>query len=227
MFGNIKNKIILKKAVFKVKITFNENYGEKFAPKSNYYNDRGEMKLTSTKTYNFSSRDEKIHFEQIKMVAIEDFEKDLLKEINNVLEYPANSVEINGVYEGSIEIVFSVLFNAYQFIAGIKDFFDSLKLISNTSNRILRKRLTDKYGDYFNISTEIEYPTNGNDFHRFEEEMLLMRKTGRGMTLPIPNYNEPISNRDAFFYYLLFSNIILTLIIIFLVWKALVSTYHW
>jgi hypothetical protein len=78
----------------------------------------------------------------------ETLEEELLPKVNELLDTPILAIKINSVNEGSIEIIFSALVSAYQFISSISGFFDSIELIKDTAKSILIKKLNKDYG-YF------------------------------------------------------------------------------
>jgi hypothetical protein len=217
---NFFNKSIPKKrVVFRSTIELNSNYREKFNPNSNYHDDIN--KLKPDKGYYFGNKEEKVSYEKLKVFLTDTLENELLSKVNDLLDTPILGVKINSVNEGSIEIVFTILVNAYQYIASISDFLDSVSLIKDTAKNLLKRKLNQNYGDYFDVDVYNIAPSRDNIERHFYGDM----KHGRVFPL---NYNDNNSTkRDGFFYYLLFSNIVLTVVVILLIWKAVITTYGW
>ena len=211
MLKFFKKRLQKQKAVFTVKIDLNrdnKNNGDTLRPGESYY----------------AKNERKFTYDQLKSFAIAAIEKDFPREVEEISGLPVYDIRVNRSYAGSIELVFTILFNSYQFIAGIKDFFDSLRLIRETSDKFLKGKLSDEYGDMFDIHTNISFPNT--DYYHYPED-LFMGKRGRHLLSNLVSHNSNDNPRDGFFYYLLISNIVLTGIIIFMVYKAVANTYGW
>ena len=154
---------------------------------------------------------------EIKSYLIKAVEEDLQPFLSKTTDIKILDLKLTGSYNGSIELVFTILFNSYQFIAGLKDFYDNLRLIRSQTNRFIRQRLESKYGEIFDVSTNIEYPST--DSH--DDLFWMMHKGG----IPIKLHDSGNQKRDGLFYYLLVSNIILLSIVGLLVFKAVKSYY--
>lgn len=149
--------------------------------------------------------------------------KTIVAIINNELEPIAKiasnnavqSVDVLETQEGSILVLFQAIFNVMQFVSGIKDFYESVELIKNLTNTLIRHRLDANYGNYFNVGTVIlAHPSK----------------------LPLCTDVVPCSKkesfighlrkiRDGFFYYLLIANVVLLCLVIALVFKAVMTVY--
>lgn len=196
------------KAIFEAKIDFNkefkENYGE----------------LSSGRRYYFprqNQKEEKTSYEDIKHFLSDTIEEDLKKHLIKTTGIKITEIRVTGEYNGSIELVFVILFNAYQFIAGMKDFYDNIRMIRNHSRKFIYRKLIEKYGDAFTVETNIEYPS----IDRYEDLFWLSQKRG----LPFSFHQDNENKRDGLFYYLLISNIVLISIIGLLVFKAVKHFY--
>lgn len=146
------------------------------------------------------------------------------RELQELIDLPIKEVKVNRTYEGSLIIVFSVLFNIYQFIGGIAGFRDTLKLIENVVERHMKKRFNDEFytDGYFEVNAHAE---TDRDYGYMLDELFHFRVKGRG-AFPIPTYNSSYRpERDGLFWYLLISNIILLILVGILVWKAVVNMY--
>jgi hypothetical protein len=212
MINIFKRHLKKQRAVFSVNIDFSHEYKkkqDKLCPGCSYYS-RNERKFT---------------YDQLKSFVISTIEKDFGREVEEISGIPVYDIRVNRSYNGSIELVFTILFNAYQFIAGLKDFFDSLRLIRSTADKFLQTKLNDEYGDeMFDVNTSISYPNTDNYYY---PEDLFHGKRGRYFLSHLIDNSNNNKGRDGFFYYLLFTNILLTLILIFMIYKAVAQTYGW
>lgn len=197
------------KAIFRIKVDFNDEYRKQYG------------ELSEGQSYylpSFSKQEKKTSYEDIKNFMTDIIEDDLRKHLSKTFGTQILEIRVTADYPGSIELVFIVLFNAYQFVAGLKDFYDNIRLIQNYSSKYIEQRLNDKYGDAFNTSTYIEYPT----INHYDEFFWMFEK--RGMP-PFFHNSENLNNRDGLFYYLLVSNIVLITIIGLLIFRAVKSYY--
>jgi hypothetical protein len=128
---------------------------------------------------------------------------------------------VNGRYEGSLVLVFSAIFNTIQFISSIKDVYDVAQLIRDLAEERIEKRLNKEYGEYFDVSVKQRLPLKPDKDYYFELERLF--KNGKP---PVIFRSDGFKNqRDAFFWYLLWCNVVLAGIIGLLVIKALLKVY--
>jgi len=194
------------KAIFGTKIDFRDNkeFGE-LEKGGSYHIPRR------------SNQEKQTSYDEIKSFATNLIEDELKKHLAKTVGLQIQDIRVTADYEGSIELVFVVLFSTFQFVAGIKDFYDSLRLIRNHAAKYLNRRLEEKYGPVFNVDANIEYPT----IDRYEELFMLFGHHD----LPFPFHSHEHSKRDGLFFYLLISNIILLTIIGFLIFKAVKSYY--
>ena len=151
----------------------------------------------------------------------ESVRENIVDTINNDLELIAvttsdgavQSINVLETRRGSILVLFEVTFNAMQFISGVKDFYDSIKLIKELANTHIKNRLQASYGDYFDVDTV----------------SLTQQEEKVKQHIPLSGNKRAAiraqKGRDGFFYYLLISNLVLLGIIIALVFKAVVTTY--
>lgn len=183
-----RTKLSKQKAVFTVNIYFDYEHKKEYGS------------LKPRKSYYIENNNEKFSYDDLKKISIEAIEKNFQREIEEICGLPVIDIRVNRTYRGSIELVFIVLFNAFQFIDGIKDFYDNLRLIRETSNKFLKNRIKDECEDFFEVNTTISYP---NTDHYFNPEELLKRIKGRFIMPPfIPNGQN--CRRDGLFYYLHF-----------------------
>lgn len=170
-------------------------------------------------------------------IPLDQLEMDAISIINNKLPNDLNSifkldVKINVISTryGSIVIFFDVLLTAFQIISRYKSFIDSVNLIKDHCELLLRSMVLENYGLDINVNVEAKYPSVPNHAE-IAGERLLNRIKGRSTS----NINKIIdygfenqnrrNKRDIFFWYLLIMNIILLSSIGFLVFAAIKNTY--
>ena len=196
------------KAVFELHVDFKREYKEKY----------GELcEGNSYYLHRKSNTDNGTKYEDIQGFISSLVEEELKKHLAKTVGIEIAEIRVTNNYRGSIELVFVVLFNAYQFIAGMKDFYDNVRLIRNQSAKYIRHRLEDRYGSVFDVSANVEYPS----IDRHDDLFWLFHKGG----MPFPSKSSESSKRDGLFYYLLVSNIVLLAIVVLLVYRAVKSYY--
>lgn len=121
-------------------------------------------------------------------------------------------VEAQAVYEGSIEIIYTVVLGFLDLVGGLKDLYDAVRLIKEISERHINKKLSDRFGRHFKVDTYVIVPEY-RDQWRLEEEMIGAQGGGSA------------AKRDAFFHYLLVANIVLLIIVGVLVFGAVKTVY--
>lgn len=146
---------------------------------------------------------------------------EISNEIQEMLDLPIHEVKVIKTHEGSLIVFFSVVFDIYQFVAGISGVHATVKLIEKTVKMHMQKRLADEFytNGYFDVNVNAETETRHDDI--FNE--LLNSKNRRIFTVPLGESSRP--KRDALFWYLLVSNIVLITIVVLLVGNAVVKTY--
>lgn len=149
-----------------------------------------------------------------------DIANEAVRIINNSLKaelqkYPIiliEEVQVQAVYEGSIEIIYSVVLSFLEFVGGLKDLYDAVRLIREISERHINKKLNDKFGRHFEVNTYVIVPEKG--YWRIEDEMVNEQVL-----------NGRVAKRDSFFYYLLVANILLLVVIGIFVFPAVRTVY--
>lgn len=171
-----------------------------------------------------NENDEVANYSDVRDFCENIINEEIYKELCE-LDIPVKEVKVHRTYEGSLIIVFSVLLNIYQFIGGIAGFRDTIILIRNTVYRHMKKRLNDKFCTDGEFEVKVESEKDSNYSYMLEELFHFgFRKHGGILPVPVDEPNKKI-RRDAFFWYLLISNIVLLVIIGFLVGKAVISVY--
>ena len=184
------------KAVFRARIDFknDEPQQEPLVPGHSYY----------------LENERKVSYSDITNEAERIINNDL--KLQKYLNLSIQEVQSQSVYEGSIEIIFTVVLNFLELVGGLKDLYDSVHLIREISERHIKKMLSDKFGNHFRVDTYVIAPRQ-EDYWRFEKRYMVVQG------------NEEKPQRDTFFYYLLVANIILLLIVGVLVFGAVKAVY--
>lgn len=199
------NNGAIRQAVFLLTIDFNYQARDRFG------------KLQARRYYTFSKLGKESNYHnEIGYRDIVDYVtnivgSELKSQCQECIDTPIEQVKVLKTYEGSINIIFSVIFNALGVVSGLKDLYDCIQLIKVVSDAHIKKRLEDQYGDVFDTGIRTIVPDWERFYHtddRYETRSLIKH-----------------SNRDIFFYYLLISNIVLLIVIGLLVFKAVQTMY--
>ena len=199
-----------KQIVFSFEIDFNYQAREMYG------------KLEPGQTYNFSGFKKNSEYQNyISYSSIVDYvvnivNSELKSQCKECTDIPIEQVKVIKTYRGSINVIFSVLFNILGVVSGFKDLYDCVELIKTISDAHIKNRMEDKYGDLFDIRTRTIVP---NREHFYYKDIYDIYDELRDK-VPVTH-----KNRDVFFYYLLISNIVLLVIIGLLVFKAVLMVY--
>ena len=98
------------------------------------------------------------------------------------------------------------------YIGGLKNLYDSVHLIREISERHIKKKLSDKFGNHFRADTYVITPRE-EDYWHFEKRYMVVQG------------NEEKTQSDTFSYYLLVANIVLLVIVGVLVFGAVKAVY--
>lgn len=193
------------KAVFRAKIDFR-------------YDDGPQKPLRPGQTYYFENQRE-VSYNDIANEAVRIINTELKPELQKYTDISIEEVTVQDVYEGSIEIIYTVILNFLNLVSGLKDLYDVVHLVCEISERHTNKKLSDRFGRHFKVDTYVIVPDDRRcreymEHWRFENEMNgKQRLDGNGI------------KRDAFFYYLLVANIVLLIIVGILVFGAVRTVY--
>lgn len=168
----IRKKI---KAVYSVHIDFKYEEQERRPLKAGY-------------SYYFQN-DKKVAYKDVVDEVVQIINNDLKRECQKYVSHSIKNIEVQDVYEGSIEILFSVILETLGFVGNLMSLYDIIKLIRNLTEHYMNKRLREKYGDHFEVRAHVVVPDY--DFWKYEI---------RERKYPV---NDERESRDAFFYYLL------------------------
>lgn len=194
----MKKKAKQYKAVFRARIDFK-------------YNELNQKPLHPGGTYCLEKRSEmEVAYEDIANEAVRIINNDLKPELQKYTTISVKEVEVQAIYEGSIEILYTVVLCFLDLVGGLKNLYDAIHLICEISERHINKKLCDRFGRYFKVDTYIIVPEyqNYKEYWRSEEKL-----------------DDRVEKRDAFFYYLLVANIVLLVIIVLLVFSAVKIVY--
>jgi len=188
------------KAVLRAQIDFN-------------YDKSNPNSLYSGESYYLDKHSEsKVSYTDISDEAVRIINSDLKPELQKYTDISIEEVQTQAVYEGSIEIIYTVILSFLNLVSGLLDLYDAVRLIREISERHINKKLSDRFGRHFKVDTYVIVPGN-RDYWRFEE-----MQWNRGM-------DRCVEKRDAFFYYLLAANIVLLVIVGVLVFGAVKIVY--
>ena len=134
---------------------------------------------------------------------------------------------------GSISIFFGVVLSGFTVIASYKSFFDSIKLIEEHCQLLIRGLLQDKYRGQLFANVSRRYPKLDDPRDMYLPKSLRRFFGGKGFGPGIEDYFLELSQldgiqgkkRDGFFWFLLSLCIILLIIVGILVYAAVVKTY--
>ncbi|MCL2671680.1 MAG: hypothetical protein FWF10_06560 [Clostridiales bacterium] len=200
------------KAVYSVSIDTNSEYH------SFTSNNRWPPCLIPGGDYWFGKEKERATYDELKELAIRIINEELLNECEQ-FDIPVLDIKVKSIYEGSIELFFTVLFGVVAGVAAIKDLHDSIEFLRTLAEKKLLKRFRDKYGDYFRIDVKRHIPRDT----RFYDDFDYLQKQRACSIHQFKNDERP--KRDGFFYYLLISNVVLLAILIALIASAVMKVY--
>ena len=185
----MKKKTEQYKAVFRARIELKraEPYQESLHPGGVYYLNK--------------HSDLEVSYDDIANESVRIINSELKPELQKYTSISIKEVEVQAVYEGSIEIIYTVVISFLNLVGGLKDLYDAVRLIREISERHINKKLSDRFGRHFRVDTYVIVPESREHWW-FEEEKL-----------GDPRRSSSIVKRDAFFYYLLVANIVLLIIV--------------
>lgn len=154
-----------------------------------------------------------VSYTDISHEAVRIINSELKPELQKYTDIFIKEVQVQAVYEGSIEIIYTVILGFLNLVSGLKDLYDAIHLLREISERHINKKLSDKFGRHFKVDTYVIVPES-RDYWRLEEKMR-RNKSGDGS----------VEKRDTFFYYLLVANVILLVIVGVLVFGAVEAMY--
>ena len=93
---------------------------------------------------------------------------DLKPELQKYTDLSIQEVQTQSVYEGSVEIIFTVILSFLELVGGMKDLYDAVHLIKEIAERHINRKLSDKFGNHFRVDTYAIAPRE-EDYWRFEE----------------------------------------------------------
>jgi len=139
-------------------------------------------------------------------------------------------IKVQGARFGSLLVVFSVLLSGYTLIASYKSFYDSIQLIKEHCQLLLKKLLREEYSHRsFNVSVDTRYPAlpNPYDLHPGSRlsKMLGFPLSELPSALWAPDLSREHPRRDGFFWFLLVLCVLLLVALGVLVYAAVVKTY--
>ncbi len=196
----MKKKAKQYKAVLRARIDFNydEQHQRSLHPGGNYYLDKG-IEL-------------KVSYNDIVNEVVRIIDNDLKPELQKYTTISIKEIQVQAIYEGSIEIIYTVILSLLSLVSGLKDLYDTVHLIREIAEKQINKKLSDRFGRHFRVDTYVITPEN-RDYWRVEEKIMTVRR------------ENSVEQHDAFFYYLLVANIVLMAIVGVLVFGAVRAMY--
>ena len=162
--------------------------------------------------HNYLKNERNVYYSDILETIKTAINAELKEELSKYTNLKVSDVQVQAVYEGSIEVVFTVVLSFLELVGGLKDLYDAVKLIREIAGKHIAMKLKNEYGDYFIVNMDAVSPDIYD--HRYAREF----------TEGKSEMDEGFK-RDAFFYYLLIANIALILIIGVLVFGAVRKVY--
>lgn len=192
-----------KQAVFALEVDFKYEMKERYGllkPGRTYF---------FQKANSISKNESEISYSSIVDYLVNVINSELKSQCQVCTEVPIKQVEVIKSYTGSINVIFSVIFNTLGLISGLKDLYDFVEIIKTMSEAHIKAQMEERYGDLFDIRIRTIVPNRESYCHS---------KLGDTVSVTY-------KSRDAFFYYLLISNIFLLVVIVLLVYKAVLAMY--
>lgn len=207
-----------KKIILSTEIEYNYDYKEK-----------GYSLLPCEHSKNTENTVNSREIEKITQEIITDKLPDEMKKIFGI-EIETNIISTD---YGSIIFFFGVIIAGVNLLANYKNLYDSIELIKKQTTRLIKNKLSSKYGKRFDVNTEIEYSPYSKPLpDRFFK---MFRKQGKSLDFLMEEFPEFFylfyptkyinKNRDGFFYFLLSATIILAIMLGILVYSAVIKTY--
>lgn len=211
----MKRKKHEERMVFSVKINLNDAYVHRYHREG--FNERSgteEQKrfvpyLEPDGVYSFGSDQRYYNYKEV-LSKVESIAHDFKSKCNkeNAEWMKITEVKLLGIQQGSIKVTLSLLMTLFDVAGGIKNIYDCAEIVRNMLSSHFEEELASKYGGtYFKADTTVLTPTGNGNNNVFACEKVKYE-------------------RDAFFYYLLISNVVLLIAIGTLVYKA-VSLMYW
>ena len=150
--------------------------------------------------YNYLKNERNVSYSDILETIDTVINAELKEELSKYTNLKVSDVQTQAVYEGSIEVIFTIVLSFLELVGGLKDLYDAVKLIREIAGKHIAKKLKNEYGDYFIVKVNAVSP----DIYdlRYDRKFIVEKSE-----------MDESSKRDAFFYYLLIANIALILII--------------
>lgn len=134
------------KAVFRTEIDFR-------------YDDEPQKYLFPGRSYYLNGgSNEKVSYNDIANEAVRIINTELKPELQKYTDISVKEVEAQAVYEGSIEIIYSVVLGFLNLVSGLTDLYDAVHLIREISERHINKKLSDRFGKHFKVDTYVVVP---------------------------------------------------------------------
>lgn len=190
-----------------------QQYKAVFRTRIDFQDDEEPFQSLHPGRFYYLNNERKVSYSDIANEVERIINDDLKNELQKYTNLFIREVQMQSIYEGSIEIIFTVVLSFLDLIGGLKDLYDAVHLIKEIAERHIDKKLSDKFGNYFRVDTYVIAPKE-EEYWYFEKRHMMNQQGSSGEV-----------ERDAFFYYLLLANIVLLLIVSVLVFEAVKTVY--
>lgn len=190
-----------------------QQYKAVFRTRIDFQDDEEPFQSLHPGRFYYLNNERKVSYSDIANEVERIINDDLKNELQKYTNLFIREVQMQSIYEGSIEIIFTVVLSFLDLIGGLKDLYDAVHLIKEIAERHIDKKLSDKFGNYFRVDTYVIAPKE-EEYWYFEKSHMMNQQGSSGEV-----------ERDAFFYYLLLANIVLLLIVGVLVFGAVKAMY--
>lgn len=168
------------------------------------------------------------HYVGEREVSTEELESDLTAIIKDKLPVKMRElygvdvkVNIKKIEYGSISVFFGAVFQGIQIIASYKSFIDSILLLREHAHDLITHLMKEKYGRDFSVNVDVKFPRI--DKHDTIRDYVYHEKFDRDLLQLYTKQHN--CKRDAFFWFLLVANIIMSVIIGAMSYGAITKTY--
>ena len=162
-----------------------------------------QRKLLPGNVYYLGPNEQRATYEDIVFLVSDVINTELVSELQKFIDDDQLEVKVQSVYEGSIEVLFTVAMNALTIASGVHDV---IELIAKLSEKFVEKQLNYSYGKCFEV-TVYSMPRS-----HFREPLVLEHKPAT-------------FRKDIFFWYLLIMNVVLMVLLGVLVFGAVEQMY--
>ncbi len=151
-------------------------------------------------------------------------EKELPSDLKTIYDIDVRIRVITTRY-GSLTVFFGAVLSGAALVASYKDFVESMHLIRQHCSQLAQRIVNMRYGGDWQVGVSIQHPRlpDPEDLVPFK---WFRRRFPFPEAYPAPAFSEPPNGRrDAFFWFLVVTNMLLLGSVVALVWRAVSHTY--